>query len=163
MATVLVEFRSKGFWISIGALEIWLHLLAHQIEQTSDVPAWLKEFGDKAGRAAKSTAVQYLMPMLDQYLTNDQRVSIIQSLITGTVASTMQRFGSAIPKDVLNSWGIGGGLRQVTFHADLPTWKIARIASAFAKLIAGEISESLERAKILDLMTNGDELWHSPG
>lgn len=159
MATVLVEFRSRGFWISVGALEIWLHLLAQQIEQMSDVPAWLKEFGDAADRAAKSTAVQYLMPDLDRYFIDDQRISTINSLITGTVASTMQEFRSAIPKNVLNSWGTGGGVRHSTFNADLPTWKVARIAAAYARLIAGEINEPLNRARILDLMTNDDELW----
>ncbi len=159
MATVLVRFRCKGFWISIGALEIWLHLLAHQIEQMSEVPVWLKEFGDAADRAAKSTAVQYLMPELDRYLIDDDRISTIKSLITGTVASTMHEFRSAIPKSVLNSWGTGGGVRHSTFNADLPTWKVARIAAAYARLIAGEIEEPLERARILDLMTNGDEPW----
>jgi len=163
MATVLEEFRSKAFWISIGALEIWLHLLAHQIDQVSNVPAWLKEFGDKAERAATSTAVQYFMPKLDQYLVDEERVSTVKSLIPRTVASAMQRFGSAIPKDVLNSWGIGDGPRHVTFHADLPTWKIAKIAAAFAKLITAGINESPERARILDLMTSGDELWQGPG
>ncbi|WP_280362258.1 hypothetical protein [Nocardia wallacei] len=136
MGTSYIDFRGGGFWCRDESAELWLHLLSAEIDADPDRPAWLAEAGAEWRRQASVTGS--VRPALDKYLGSDPgRVATVVEL-SERVRDRLHGWTPAIPQEVVNGWGTGGGAARYCRNVDT-VW-LLRFAEVFVRLLRGELT-----------------------
>jgi hypothetical protein len=134
MGSSLVKFRGKAFWVSDGLLEVWLYLLAREIDILPDKPARFSELKEKWHHEATKGGVGWVSPNLDEWLTNEQ---CIQDLLTLCEVGLrrLDQYEDVIPKIEADKMGPEGSF----FWNDPPTEPFKKLGLHFMKLLRGEV------------------------
>lgn len=136
MGTSYIDYRDRGFWSRDESARLWLHLLAAEIDADADRPGWLAEAGGEWRRQA--SAPGSARPALDKYLGGDPgRVAIVVEL-SERVRDRLHRWTPAIPKEIVNGWGTGGGATPYCRNVDT-VW-LLRFSDVFVRLLRGELT-----------------------
>jgi hypothetical protein len=137
MGSTFTDFRGHGFWARDGSLEVWLFLLARQVEEWDDPPEWLVAAREDWHLSATLGASGCAMAYLDKHLSSPDRVGLVLTLAENVVAWLRQQ-GPMLPMALLNSFATGGPGSD--FTRDVPTEVFSRVGEAFVKLLRGEIA-----------------------
>ncbi len=141
-----MEYRGHGFWARDGVLELWLSLLATEALKVANASAWLRATAAEWSQQAAAGLIGCVEPNLDARLPTPERVDVIVDIAQRVLAGLRQR-GPVLPKDWLNSLGLGGpGAR---FTVDLPTDEVTSVAEAFIRLLHGELPWTASDSPIL--------------
>ncbi|MFD7547663.1 hypothetical protein ACFV0R_02150 [Streptomyces sp. NPDC059578] len=132
-----MDHRGCGFWARDFQAEVYLYLLSEEADDVADRPAWL----DAARADWRSQATTGFMgcvsSCLDEHVGVDpERIAMVLALAE-RVRQRLMRWAPAIPKDVVNAFGTGGGAES--FNRDLDTALLVKFADAFVRLLRGEI------------------------
>ncbi len=97
-----IVFHGVGFTTKDWKLEVWLHLLAREVDQMPNPTPWLITARDFWREQAKLSINGCLDAGLDDFLTDEERVKIVRSLAQRAFNS-LHGFGERVPRDFLNN------------------------------------------------------------
>ncbi|MEW1914519.1 hypothetical protein AB0442_40100 [Kitasatospora sp. NPDC085895] len=137
MGSSNMDYRGSGFWVRDYQAEVWLYLLAQEAKRAADAPAWLAGARDDWEGQATAGLMGCVSSCLDRHLGDDpDRVALALDLSERPLERLLA-WSPAIPKDVVNSFGTGGG--EESFSADLPTEPVLACGRAFVSLLRREL------------------------
>jgi len=140
-----MEYRERGFWARDFQAEVWLYLLSEEAASVTGRPGWLDVARDDWRIQATAGFMGFVSPRLDEHLqAAPDRVATAVAL-SERVRERLLQWAPAIPKDVVNGFGTGGG--RVFFRRDLDTDLLLKFADAFMALLRGEITGEPGTAK----------------
>jgi hypothetical protein len=138
MGTSFTEFRGHGFWSRDAALELWLDLMAREVEALADPPEWLRKArNDWYLHATAGWNSGWVSACLDEHLPSQDRIEVVLELAERVLAR-LRGQGSVLSADWLNSRGLGGPGSY--FERDVPTDAFIPVGEAFIRLLRGEVS-----------------------
>ncbi len=136
MGSTYVTFRGHGFEANDSALEIWLALLAREIDELTAVPDWLRAVRDEWHLQSTAGFGFGVMPGLDRFIdSEDKRQTLID--IGVRTLSKLEARGPVISREELNRLGTGG--EGAVFTQDVPVSDLVRPARYFIKLLQGNL------------------------
>lgn len=95
------DFRGVGFTAKDWKVEVWLHLLAREVDQMPNPPAWLSAARD-FWRIQVTPSINGCIDVgLDELLTDEERVATMRD-VAQHVFSWLVRLGERVPRDFLN-------------------------------------------------------------
>lgn len=145
MGSSFVEFRSKGFWVRDGSLEIWLALLVEQIDRDPSPPTWLRDLREQWHIA--TMGFNGCVPTeLNEYLTTTERTAVALTLSKQAMRQLVT-YGPSISTEELRR--LSAAHPGVHFSRDVPTHFFADVGDHFMRLLRGELSPSTEPARVL--------------
>ncbi|GAB2685010.1 hypothetical protein [Nocardia thraciensis] len=138
MGSSYIDYREGGFWCRDGSAELWLYLLAEEVDALADRPGWLAEAGAAWRQQATAGFAGCVNPSLDKYLgTSPERVETVVAL-SERVSRRLLEWSPAIPMEIVNGWGTGGpGTR---YRRNVDTAWMLRFGAAFHRLLRGAIA-----------------------
>jgi hypothetical protein len=136
MGTSFTEFRGYGFWARDPALEVWLHLLAREVDQSVRAPDWLRDAGRTWREVASIGLIGCISAELDERLTDPERTRVVVELAERTLA-WLRAQGQVLSAAVLDSLGTGG--EGSHFTVDVETGVFVRVGETFIRLLQGEL------------------------
>jgi len=150
MGTSFTTFQGKGFWANDGILEVWLYLLASEINSILDVPDWLAQAQDEWLMMAQIGLTGSIHANLDGLLTTPQKKEQVIKLAQQTTTS-LEAYGPLLSPEMLNAMDIGG--TGSYFTRDVETDLFLQIGRAFVSLLKGELSTDSSTSPTLSLIT----------
>ena len=136
MGHSITDFRGAGFTARDWKVEVWLQLLAREVDQLSTPPAWLAAARDHWREQATLRINGCIRPELDVYLTDDQRVAVVHNLAQRVYDSLLQ-FGERVPRDFLN--GLCRLPQREQYSQDMQTEVFLVYGRALLKLLNGKM------------------------
>jgi hypothetical protein len=138
MGTSFTAYRGYGFWAPDGKVEVWLYLLCVEIDHRGEVPQWLLNARFDWHHQATAGFVGCVSASLDQHVgaDPDRRAQLLA--VAEAAGARLLSYGPMIPKEVLNSFGVGG--EGALFTYDLPIDVFRPVADAFAALLRGDLT-----------------------
>lgn len=130
-------FRGVGFTAKDWKLEVWLHLLACEVDKMPDPPAWLIAIRDYWRVQATLSVNGCIGTGLDEFLTDDGRVAVVRTIAQRVFASLL-RFGESVPRDFLNNLCRHPAFSQWT--QDVETELFLMYGRALLKLLDGKMT-----------------------
>jgi hypothetical protein len=94
-------FGGVGFTAKDWKLELWLNLLAREVDKVTKPPSWLMTIRDYWRQQAKLSINGCIDAGLDAFLTDRQRVAVVRNLAQ-QVFNSLLHFGERVPHDFLN-------------------------------------------------------------
>ncbi len=152
MGSSFTEFRGKGFWSRDSLLEAWLRVLSLQLGKDADVPGWRHDLRDKWLLVSAGGMVGCIAPCLDEFITDEERVSVILRSSLGAIQS-LRAFGEYVPATFLNALGF-----SEKHTSDLPIQWFERIAERFSMLLRGELDTDASTSPVLPA-TRHNQAW----
>lgn len=152
MGSSFTEFRGKGFWCRDPLLEVWLRLLSLHIGDDVYKPGWQHDLRDHWLLASAGFFGGCISPRLDQFLTDEHRVSAILQTSERSIQS-LRAFGSYVPATFLNALGIAD-----RFGGELPIEWFDLIADRFSALLRGELTTDASTSPVLPQTRKG-QTW----
>ncbi len=149
MGSSFTEFRGKGFWSHDRLLEAWLRVLSLQLGEDADEPGWQHDLRDKWLLVSAGGMVGCIAPCLDEFITDEERVSVILRTSLATIQS-LRAFGEYVPAKFLNALGF-----SQKYTSDLPIQWFDRIAERFSMLLRGELETDASTSPVLPAT------WHN--
>ena len=146
MGSSFVEYRGRGFWVGDSRLEVWLYLLATEIDRRSDDPDWLASARDHWYEQATVGFVGCINADLDQIAASDARREDLINLSEAAVLRLEAR-GESIGRDELNAMGTGSPGSE--FLADMPTDALSAVGERFIQLLKGEVVTTSATSDVL--------------
>ncbi len=150
MGTSFTAFQGRGFWASDSSLEVWLYLLASEINSMLDVPDWLAQAQDEWLMMAQVGLVGSIHADLDGLLTTPQKKEQVIKLAQQTITS-LEAHGPLLSQERLNAMNTGGSGSY--FTRDVETDLFLQIGKAFVSLLKGELSTDSSTSPTLPLIT----------
>ena len=147
MGTSFTRFRGNGFWSGYPALEIWLHLLAREVDQSVPAPDWLQDAARFWREIASIGLTGCICAELDERLTDPERIRVVVDVAERTLV-WMRVQGPVLSAALLNSLGTGG--EGSIFPRDVDTGVFARVGEAFIRLLQGELRTDARTSPIVD-------------
>jgi hypothetical protein len=86
MGTSFVGYRERGFWSWDGYLEHLLFLLSETIRPSPD-QSWLTDVREHWREQASGAYSAWIRPNLDEYITSEERRSVILELLAQIVST----------------------------------------------------------------------------
>jgi hypothetical protein len=136
MGTSFTEFQGYGFWANDACLEVWLHLLAREVDQSVGAPDWLHDTGRYWQDVARIGFVGCISAELDGRVTGPDRTRLVVDVAERTLAQ-LRTHGPVLSAALLNSLGTGG--EGSHFTRDVETDAFVRVGEAFIRLLQGEL------------------------
>jgi hypothetical protein len=136
MGTSFTEFGGYGFWTRDSALEVWLSLLAREVDQSVGAPDWLRDAGGHWQEVASIGMIGCISAQLDERLTDPERTRVVVDLAERTLA-WLRAQGQVLSAALLDSLGTGG--EEAYFTRDVDTDVFVRIGETFIRLLQGEL------------------------
>jgi hypothetical protein len=146
MGSSFTSFHDHGFWTRDASLELWLYLLAAEVQGLEAPPAWLRKAADDWTTQATVGMTGCVSAGLDHYGSTPDRIAILVSLAEATLASLRAR-GTVLSSAWLNSLGLGGPGSY--FTADVPADPFLRAGETFIRLLQGEITWTASSAPLI--------------
>lgn len=152
MGSSFTEFRGRGFWSRDGLLEAWLRVLSLQLGEDAAVPGWQHDLRDKLLLVSSGGMVGCIAPCLDEFITDEERVSVILRTSLATIQS-LRAFGEYVPATFLNALGFTD-----KYTSDMPIQWFDRIAEKFSMLLRGELETDASTSPVLPA-TRHNQTW----
>jgi hypothetical protein len=140
MSTSFVGLEGKGFWSRDYPLEIWLALLADEIDETGSVASWLRDASQHWRTQATAGMTGCVSPRLSQFAASQEQRSLLLPLVSS--AADRLKAQTTISAQWLRDRGIGGPGSQPL--GDVPVDVILDVANKFFQLLKGEIKTGPE-------------------
>jgi hypothetical protein len=137
VASSFTEYRGHGFWAPDSKVEVWLYLLCTEIDNRRDAPQWLLNARFDWHHQATAGFMGCVSASLDQHVGSDPDRRGLVLAVAEAAAARLASFGAMIPKEVLNSFGVGG--EGASFTQDLSIDVFRPVAEAFVALLRGEL------------------------
>jgi hypothetical protein len=147
MGSSFVRFRGKGFWVSDGLLQDWLHFLVCEVDKQADPPHWLLQLRDHWDEQRRLGVIGIIDADLDRLITSDQVDTVLA--ISGAATERIRSYGDAIPLAERESWPVYG----VPF-GDLPVALMVRMSRYFVKLLQGHITTTPSTSFRIELQSD---------
>lgn len=144
MASSFVVHQEKGFWVKDGRLEIWLYLLAQEINKLAEVPPWLAQLREGWEFQTTGTCSGFMTAYLDEFAIDDQRRRVLLEL-SECALQRLDEYGDYITAEQLRATKVGGG----GYMCDLPTEGFKRVGQTFIKLLRGEVDTDASTSPML--------------
>jgi hypothetical protein len=145
MGTSFTDFRGRGFWTTDAKLELWLFTLCSEIDDLSEPPHWIKAARELWHLQATVGFGACVNADLDELVGDDEaRVTLLREL--ARQASQRLHSKPMIPRDLLNSYGLGGPGRH--WATDLDPTVMDPVAEAFDELLAGTLTTDASTSPI---------------
>ncbi len=160
MGSSFTEFRGHGFWCRDEGIELWLLLLAREIDKTSVAPEWLKGAAQNWRTQATAGFNGFVAASLDDYASTPDRQRVIIEL-TERAMEWLRMQGRILPADVLNSFGLNG--RGSYFTDDVPANVFLPVGTAIIRLLRGELAWDVSTSPVLcsaPFRDNPPAGWH---
>jgi hypothetical protein len=137
MGSSFTAYRGYGFWAPDNKVEVWLYLLCLEIDRRSDAPQWLRDARFDWHHQASAGFDGCVSASLDRHVGEDpdRRGQLLAVAIAAT--GRLMSYGPMISKEVLNSFGVGGG---ASFTQDQPSNVFRPVADAFVALLRGDLT-----------------------
>jgi hypothetical protein len=145
MGSSFTEFRGCGFWSRDPALEVWLYLLAREVERAPNAPDWLCTARDHWHEQATIGFNGHVSASLNKHLTTEERVKLTLELSERVLVWLDSQ--ASLSADVLNSFGVGG--LDSSFSEDVPADRFAQIGRAFVELLGGKLCTTAATSPVL--------------
>lgn len=94
-------FRGVGFTAKDWRMEVWLRLLAREVDRMQSPPSWLSAARDYWLNQAELSINGCLDAGLDEFLTDKERIAMVHSLVQRAF-DILHRFGERVPSEFLN-------------------------------------------------------------
>jgi len=131
------DYQGKGFWSNDGWLELWLELLARRARLVVEPSAWLTRAAEEWHlHATAGWNRGWVSAQLDEFAATPEQAELVLGLAAEALR-WLEDQGDLIPADLMHDWNLGGP--NVTWTADLPTERFARVGREFVRLLRGEI------------------------
>lgn len=156
MGSSFTCFRGHGFWTRDSLLEVWLRLLANEVDRLDRVPTWLKEARTNWHIQATSGFNGFVAAALDEFLTGDERIHLIESLAVRAL-SRLAVVGPLLPKEYLNtlmeepSSGYGADPKAGYFSRDGEACPFVRVGECFLALVRGKLDADDENSPMVGM------------
>lgn len=147
MGTSFTDFQGYGFWSGDPALEVWLELLAREVDRSTDAPDWLRDAGRYWREVASIGLIGCISAELDERLTDPARVRIVVDVAEQALA-WLRAQGPILSVALLESLGTGG--EGSYFTRDVDTDLFVRVGEAFVRLLDGELRTDARTSPIVD-------------
>jgi hypothetical protein len=135
MGNSFTAYRGYGFWAPDSKVEVWLYFLCIEIDRRGDSPQWLQNARFDWHHQATAGFVGCVSASLDQHVGEDPDR---RARLLAVAVAAIGRLISMIPKEVLNSFGVGGDGAQ--FTQDQPIEVFRPVADAFLALLRGDLT-----------------------
>lgn len=136
MGTSFVSFQNHGFWTRDASLELWLRLLAAEVERLEEAPGWLRTAAEDWKTQATAGMTGCVAANLDECASTPDRIVLLLALSESALESLRAR-GSVLSMAWLNSLGLGGPGSY--FAADVPAEVFVRTGETFIELLRGQL------------------------
>jgi hypothetical protein len=128
MGSSFTEFQQNGFWSRDGALELWLVILAQEVEASGAPPSWLADTA-KEWRAMGTAGMNGCIDAgLDRHAATPERAAAVVR-VAERALTRLKDQGPVLTASWLNS--VGSGSEGSTFSRDIPTEVFIRIGETF--------------------------------
>lgn len=134
MSSSFVSYAGRGYWARDAALEVWLWLLAEQVEGVASASGWSSDAARRWRTQATAGMIGCIAVDLDDIASTPERAELVLRCAEGALTWLRAR-NSSIPAAWLNSMGTGGP--GVEFEQDAPTEPFLRVGEAFVELLQG--------------------------
>jgi hypothetical protein len=132
-----IHFRGFGFTAKDWKVEVWLHLLAREIDQLPNPPAWLNCARDYWREQITLGMNGCIDAGLDKFLINEERVATVRNLAQH-VFSSLFRFQERVPRDFLND--LHRSPAPGEWPQDVETELLLPFGRALMKLLDGKMT-----------------------
>lgn len=136
MGHSITDFRGDAFIAKDWKLEVWLHLLAREVDKMPKPPGWLLEARAYWHEQATLSINGCIDAGLTEFLTDDVRVGTARNLAQ-RVYSFLLRFGERVPHDFLNE--LCQPPHGSEWTQDVETELFLRYGRALLKLLGGKM------------------------
>ncbi|MFJ8489012.1 hypothetical protein ACIRBZ_11690 [Streptomyces sp. NPDC094038] len=143
MGSSNMDYGGSGFWVRDYQAEVWLYLLAQEAKAVTGAPAWLVRAREDWETQATVGFMGFVSSCLDEHLGSDPDRVTLTVHLSERVLQRLFTWAPAIPKDLVNSFGTGGG--QESFNADLPTDSLLACGRSFISLLRGELAPGYDQ------------------
>lgn len=137
MSTSSVQFRGSSFVANDATLEVWLALVADEIDGMPDPPDWLADLRDDWDIQATSGFGFGVVPELDRWAADEARREVLVEVCERAYAR-LEQAGDPVPAGFLNGLRDWDGGR--CFAQDVDADKLRRPARYFIKLLQGRLT-----------------------
>lgn len=117
MGSSFIKYNKYGFWSSDTDIEVWLYLLALEVDKSDDKSEWLLEARENWLFYATSGITGAIDASLDDIIDSEEKRNKITKL-SYLALNTLRQYGDTIPLGIINEWGVGGGNNLFTRAPD---------------------------------------------
>jgi hypothetical protein len=146
VGTSFVRRGGSGFWTRDAVLELWLFLLAREVDRLADPPEWLRAARDHWRLHATAGFTGMVSACLDEHAGPPDRAAEVLRLAERGVAWVREQ-GPVLPAGLLNSFGLGGP--GATFTEDVPAAVFLPAGEAILRLLRGEVLWDADSSPLL--------------
>ena len=144
MGTTFVTIdETTGFWMRDSILELWLRLLALNIEESPDENYFGREIRNQWLLASKGHFVGHVPHDLHAFANNEIGQPIIRTAIDSLLLKLNNAPGT-LDGPTLDLLGIDG-----RFNGAIQTSRLIEIGDAFKKLLDGQILDTVHSTKFM--------------
>jgi len=136
MGSSFTRYRGRGFWSRDATIELWLYLLAQEVQRLDAPPDWLCAAAEDWRLQATAGFGGCVSAGLDKHAPTPEQAVVILRMAERALAELRER-GEVLSVAWLNSLGLGGP--ESYFTQDVPTEVFTRVGEAFICLLRGEI------------------------
>jgi hypothetical protein len=156
MGSSFTRFRGHGFWTRDPLLEVWLRLLANEVDRTPNAPAWLIAARTHWHVQATTGLIGWIHANLDEILIDDERVRCVENICRNAPVRLRQS-GPVLSRDYLNQLmqdatsGYWMPPEVGIFTRDGETWPFTRVGECFLALVRGELGTDAENSPMVGM------------
>ena len=137
MGTTFVTIdETTGFWMRDGILELWLRLLALQIEESPDEEFLGRKIRDQWLLASRGYFGGHVPHDFETYANTEDGQQLIRNAIESLMAK-LKKAPEELDGPTLDLLGIEG-----TFRDPFETSRLIEVGEAFVRLLDGQITDT---------------------
>jgi hypothetical protein len=137
LGTSFTSYHGYGFWSRDSALELWLYLLAQEVDQMEATSEWLRAAAAEWHLQATGGFDGSVSAELNRHApTPEQAAAIV--IVAERALGALRTRGEIMPAAWLNSLGLGGP--GSSFTKDVPTALFLSVGETFLRLLRGEVT-----------------------
>ena len=135
MGSSSTDFRDARFWTGDSGLQVWLFLLARELERLPARPDWLDEAIAHWRTQATAAGIGCVNADLDRFCSSPDRIDLV---VAGgnRVLEWLRGQGPCLSKELLNSFK----LWSTRFTKDADVDRFIRVGTAFVDILMGRIA-----------------------
>jgi hypothetical protein len=146
MGSSVIQFRGKGFWAPDSDLEVWLYLLAQEVDRTPDPPGWLLRAGEHWLVQASVGFMGCVDPDLDRFAATTAQVAVMLQLTDRTLRR-LDEYRSVLSPEDLNAMHTGG--EGSYFTRAIPRAAFRKVGERFRMLLLGMVATDAKTAPVI--------------
>jgi hypothetical protein len=156
MGSSFTKSRGHGFWTRDPLLEVWLRVLANEVDRLPSVPTWLRTARTNWHIQATSGFNGFVSAGLDETLTDAERSRFVEGLCVAALARLRQA-GPLLSCDYLNrlmedpASGYATDPATGEFTRDAEAYPFLRVGECFLALVRGQLDPTDENSPMVGM------------